>query len=93
MRPNSSRAWPISSYTDWSSIGEIPTRLDLEEEEVIAIDDSDDDDDDYVPPEPSYEPGSTRPEPREEWPSGPSIFTDSINGPTNGRGRGIRPVQ
>ena len=35
FRPNSGRARPISSQTVWSSVGEIPTRLDLEEEEEI----------------------------------------------------------
>ena len=45
-RPDSARSRPISPYTNWSSIGEIPTRLDLEEEEVIEMDDDDDDDDD-----------------------------------------------
>ena len=53
----------IFPFTDWSSIGELPTRLDLEEVEVIAIDDSDSDSD-YVPPEPVYEPGSPRHAPR-----------------------------
>ena len=40
---------PITPHTDWSSIEEIPTRLDLKEE-VIEIDDNDD----YEPPEPVY---------------------------------------
>ena len=101
-RLNSDRDRPISPFTDWSSIGELPTRLDLEEEEVIAIDDSDNDSD-YVPPESMYEPDSPRPEPRgpreeepeeprpgppgEEGPGAPNIFTDSASG--RGRGRGI----
>ena len=84
---------------------ELPTRLNVDEEEVIAIDDSDSDID-YVPPEPVYEPGSPRPEPRgpreeepEEPGSGPprqegpgvsNIYTNSAVG--RGRGRGI-PVQ
>ena len=89
FRPNSGRDRPICPFTDWSSVGEIPTRLDLEEEVVIAIDDRDDDND-YVPPEPSYEPGSPRlgpREPREEGPGAPNIFTHFAR--DRGRGRGI----
>ena len=81
---------------DWSSLGEMPTRLDLEETEVISIDSESYSD--YVPPEPVYKPGSLRPEPaeeapedprpgpsREREPSGedpgvPNIFTDSASG-------------
>ena len=77
---------PISPFTDWSSIGKLPTRLDLEEEEVIAIDHSNSDSD-YVSPEPVHEPASPRPEPRgsreeepkpvpprEEGPGAPNIL-------------------
>ena len=67
-------------------LGQMPTRLDLEEAEVISIDNESYND--YVPPEPMYEPGSPRPEPVEEasenprpGPSreegAPNIFTDS----------------
>ena len=106
-RPNPGRDRPISPFTGWSSIVELPTRLDLEEEEVIAI--NSDNDSDYVPPETVYEPGSPRPDTRgpreeeseepspgplrEEGPVAPNIFTDSARG--RGRGRGIPgiPVQ
>ena len=67
----------------------MPTRLDLKEEEVISISSNSD----YVPPEPVYEPGSSRPEPiektpedpkagpsREEGTVAPNIFTDSDRG-------------
>ena len=37
-RPNPGKDRPISPFTDWSSIAELHTRLDLEEEEVMAID-------------------------------------------------------
>ena len=69
---------------DWSSLGEMPTRLDIEEAEVISIDT--DSDNDYVTPESMYEPGFPRPEPVEEMPEdprpsreegAPNIFTDS----------------
>ena len=67
---------------------------------MIAIDS--DSDSDYVPPEPVYEPGSPRPEPREEepeeprpgppreqGPGAPNIFTDFARTRGRGRGRGI----
>ena len=43
----------MSIRRNWSSIEEIPTRLDLEEEEIIEIDE--DEDKDYEPPEPIYQ--------------------------------------
>ena len=101
-RPDSARSRPMSSpdsaksryvslHSNWPSTKEIPTRLDSEEEEVIEIDE----DDDYEPPEPGYEPGSPRPEPREEDPRGhnanaPNKFTNSN---ASGRGRGIQGIQ
>ena len=82
-RSNSGRDRTISPCTDWSSIGELPTRLDLEKEEVIAIDHSDSDND-YVPPEPVYEPGSPGPElrgSREEEPEEPRPGPPREEGP------------
>ena len=61
---NLSSERPISPFTDWSSLVEMPTRLDLEDVGVISIDS--DNDNDYVPPEPVYKPDSPRPEPVEE---------------------------
>ena len=69
----------ISPHTEWPSIEEIPTRIDLEKE-VIEVDD--DDDNDYEPPGPAYI-SNARPEsrePREEGPRAPNIFTDSARG-------------
>ena len=54
---------------DLPSLGEMPTRLDLEETEVISIDS--DGDNDFVPPEPMYEPDSPKPELVEEVPESP----------------------
>ena len=68
-QPNLSSERPISPFMDWSSLGEMPTRLDLEEAEVISIDSESGND--YVPPEPMYKPGSPRPEPVEEAPENP----------------------
>ena len=45
-QPNLSSERPISPFMDWSSLGEMPTRIDLEEAEVISIDS--DSDNDYV---------------------------------------------
>ena len=83
--PNLDNGRQISPYTDWSSLGEMPTRLDLEEAEVISINSNSDND--YEPPVPMYGPGFPRPEPVEEpedprsGPSreegAPNIFTDS----------------
>ena len=47
----------------------MPTWLDLEEADVISIDSESDCN--YVPPEPVYEPGSSRPKPIEEAPEDP----------------------
>ena len=74
----------MSLHSDWSSIEELPTGLDTEEDEVIEIDE----DEAYEPPEPIYEPASPRPEPREEGPRAPNIFTDNSN--ASGRGEESR---
>ena len=49
---------PISPFTDWSSLEEIPTRLDLEVEEAEVISITSNSDNDYVPHSPIYEPNS-----------------------------------
>ena len=57
----------ISPFTDWSSLEEMPTRLDVDETEIMSINEIESDSD-YVPHSPLYEPGSPRPEPIEDHP-------------------------
>ena len=70
--PNMDNERPISPFTDWSSLGEIPTRLNLEVEEAEVISINSNSDNDYVQCSPIYEPGSPRPDhPIEEAPESP----------------------
>ena len=63
---------PISPFTHWSSLGEIPTRLDLEVEEAEVISINSNNDNDYVPCSPIYEPNTpVEDHPVEEAPEGP----------------------
>ena len=66
--PNMNNERPISPFTDWSPLGEMPTRLDVDETEIISINEIESDSD-YVPHSPLYEPGSPRPEPIEDHPA------------------------
>ena len=65
--PNMDNQRSISPFTDWSSLGEMPTRLDVDETEIMSINEIDSDCD-YVPRSPLYEPGSPMPEPIEDHP-------------------------
>ena len=65
--PNMDNERPISSFTDWSSLGEMPRRLDVDETEIMSINEIESDNGN-VPHSPLYKPGSPRPEPIEDHP-------------------------